>query len=146
MNTLFTTLDSVLLDGESLTFRLSRENGVLKSVVEPHLVKEPKDATDDIKQIRANLSMPLLLTMPAHEMGEAFLNQLSQYGEARKKVSSNLDVVLDSLKEAEKAAKVSKVKIKGGSPHKASNPGSSDVVAPDAPPKPAERTANPASL
>lgn len=107
MTTLFQTLSNVLLDDEELKFSLSKDNDKLKVILQPKLGKEPEKASDEVKQIRASLALPLIMTMTAEELDANFFETVSQYGNARQQVNSNIETVLESLKEAGKAAKSS---------------------------------------
>lgn len=102
---IFQTIAPLLSNGEEIHLQIRKEGSALRVVVQPKLANEPEKATDEIKQIRASLAIPLKLTMSPDSLDQEFAAMFTRYGEARKVVETNLDLVLETLKEASKSAK-----------------------------------------
>jgi len=119
MTTLFQAVERVLADGESLKITLARHANGLKLAVQPILVKEPEDASEDIQRIRAGLAMPLMMQGNATQLDEQFLSILTQYADARQETHTNLDALLSTLKESSKhAVKAKSTSKTHGTPEK----------------------------
>jgi PRTRC genetic system protein E len=108
MSDVFVALDAVLLEGESLTFKLSRRGDHLVALMLPVLPPAPEKVTPEVEQARAALSLPLRLDMVPAQLDAEFSERVRGYARARAELRAQHDAiqaeVMDELKEAKKAA------------------------------------------
>ncbi len=86
MTEVFTSLDTVLQEGEALTFKLSRHGGNLVALLIPVLTHAPKEASPDLEKARAALSQHLRLDMPPAQLDAEFADRVRGYGTVRRDI------------------------------------------------------------
>jgi len=106
MKPFFQTFEPVLLDGESLKITLEKTKDGLSVLIQPVLTPiDPDELEEHEAQLRANLAYPLTLKGTACELDDELPKLLTPYAQARQELASNINDVLDNLKEASKSAK-----------------------------------------
>src|SRR5579859_7086340 len=86
MSDLFSVLEKVLLDGESVAFHLTRKNGTLLGMIVPQLSVlqcAQYQSNSDVERARACLALPLRLEMPAAQMDAEFAERVRGYSAQR---------------------------------------------------------------
>jgi PRTRC genetic system protein E len=108
MTDVFVALNAVLLEGESLTFKLSRRGDHLVALMLPVLPPAPEKMSPEIEQARAALSLPLRIEMLPAQLDAEFSDRVRGYARARAELRTEHDAiqaeVMDELKEAKKTA------------------------------------------
>jgi hypothetical protein len=97
-------LSKMLSDGEQLKFTLTRKGDQVEVVVQPLLGGDPDEIKEELADMRAALSMPLIATIPAETADVAFQEKLTAYMGARGPVSDSFKQTLDLLTNAGKQA------------------------------------------
>ncbi len=103
MTDVFTPLAAVLLEGESLTFKVSRRGENLVALLIPTLPNAPKETSPDIENARVALSHHLRLDMSPSQLDREFADRVLGYATVRRDIRAAHDVILDELREARKA-------------------------------------------
>lgn len=110
----FKKLESVLRADEALNFQIRREGAAWTVLIQPVLNGSDDDLPEAAKPIRASLSVPLILRGGSEQIDQQFDELLSTYGEQRARTGDAFNAALDSLREAEKAAKATSSKTGRG--------------------------------
>ncbi|MFL6600798.1 MAG: PRTRC system protein E [Steroidobacteraceae bacterium] len=105
MSDVFSSLETVLLDGESLDFKISRAHSKLTVLLIPHLPAAPLSSSPEAEQARAALSWPLRLEMTGAELDADFEQRVRGYAAQRRTLRESYDVLMSELKEADKATR-----------------------------------------
>ena len=117
MSNLFAALQRVLLNGESLTFKISRSGDHLVALLLPEIPPLPSQflATKEpaVDRARESLSLPLRLEGSAASLDADFVSRVHGYATARSKVCEGLDLVLTELDEAAKATRAAAAAQRG---------------------------------
>lgn len=106
MNNLFATLESVLMEGESLDFKISRSGSKLTVLLipsVPNVPSAPGTSDPQLEQARAALSFPLRFEMTGAELDADFEQRLSGFALQRGVLRDSYELLLSELKEANKA-------------------------------------------
>ncbi len=102
---LFTTIRNLLSSAENIHFTIeAAENNQLILLVQPVLIKEPEGLSDEAKQARAALALPLRINADTDTLDSDFISLLQNYAKQRNSISADF-TVLSELKEAGKKAK-----------------------------------------
>ena len=109
---IFTALDNLMGSGESFRLDICRISEGLQVIVTPKL-KSLDDAlleelTDDQKQIRASLSIPLCFNGKPEDIDSEFFNVLNTVSDIRKPVVANMAEIIGCLNEANKEVNTGK--------------------------------------
>jgi hypothetical protein len=119
MSDVFTALERVLLEGDSLTFKISRRGHKLVALVIP-VLPPPPSLPSDVERIRDGLSVYLCLEMSAEEMDAEFSDRVRAFAAAREAPRRTFSRVLEELAETHKAAQAAltaqRTKRKGATP------------------------------
>lgn len=98
-------LSKMLSDKEQLKFTLTKKGDQVEVVVQPLLDGDPDEIKEELADMRAALSLPLIATIPAENADVAFQEKLAAYMEARGPVSDSFKQTLELLTNAGKQAK-----------------------------------------
>lgn len=109
MNTFFQTLHPALRDKEDFRLQVTREGDQLRVVIQPLLGdkadKIDEENPDDAAQVRAALSLPLLMQDVPTALDQMFYGMVARFGEARAPLLDSFTQLIDNLNEAGKNAK-----------------------------------------
>lgn len=156
MSDLFVSLEAVILEGESLTFKISRQGAHLVVLLIPSLQPALTSLTPEVEKARTALSLPLRLEMTPAQLDAELIERIHGYGAVRSELREGYDLIVDELKkakqEAQQAAAALRAKRKGDAavkpastattpaPSKATGPNTASGTATPLPPGP---SANP---
>lgn len=111
---MFSIFEQMLTSAERVTFTIQKGDGnTLKVFVAPGLKAAPDNLDEESANLRAALSIPLVVSGTGEELDSDFPRCLTQYSEQRVALSGSLSV-LDTLREANKKASKAVDKVKAG--------------------------------
>ncbi len=102
---LFTTLETAMLDGEGFNLQVVRKGKRLSVTYIPMLGKEDENANDDLKQVRASLSLPMQIVDTPANLDSDFEARLTDFTRARESLVSAQQALIESLGESTKKAR-----------------------------------------
>lgn len=105
MSDLFVTLESVLLQGESLTFKISRDGDHLVVLLIPSLPPSLTALAPEVEKARSALSLPLRLDMTAAQLDAELLERIRGYGAVRRELREGHDLIIEELNQAKQEAR-----------------------------------------
>jgi PRTRC genetic system protein E len=112
-DSIFTTLERVLLPHESLKFTILRQPAGLVLLMQPHLNDKAANVPKEAEQARAMLAVPLRLLGSAAQLDAAFAEQVGGYAAARADLRTGFDALLDAFKETTKETRAKATNAKG---------------------------------
>lgn len=101
---LFSSLEKVLVAGESLRFTIQKRTDGLALLLQP-IVAKAQDVPKEVEHIRAVLALPLRLAGSACELEATFNERVQGYANARQDAHGSYAALLGALNEASKEAK-----------------------------------------
>lgn len=101
---LFSSLEKVLVAGESLRFTIQKRTDGLALLLQP-IAAKAQDVPKEVEHIRAVLALPLRLAGSACELEATFSERVHGYANARQDAHGSYAALLGALNEASKEAK-----------------------------------------
>jgi PRTRC genetic system protein E len=109
----FTPIHSSMSEGESFRMDITRKGNSLNIAFIPMLKDDESKIPEEAKQVRAALSMPLVMReMSLETLADEFAKRLQGFGNARSGAVSAYDELLASLQDAKASAKNATKKTK----------------------------------
>ena len=150
-SSLFSSLEKILVPGESLRFTMQKRADGLALLLQP-IVAKAQDVPKEVEQIRAALSLPLRIAGSATELDATFNERVQGYADARQDAHGSYAALLGALREASKEAKAKAPAKSAPAPKPSSSTASAapakpvDEAPPPAPAKSQEEFGQPLSL
>ena len=108
MSDLFTVLETVLLDGESLAFHLTRKGTMLVGMIIPQLSASKitqHQSNPNVERARESLALPLRLEMSAEQMDAEFGERARGYSAQRVELQNGSNALIEAINETVRATR-----------------------------------------